>query len=482
LQLRSIAEVDEESDLAAAEVDFAIRQVVQNAQDFAESQGDFHTVTSAVLSTAQVDRKKTKGKGRLKKMRRGKGRGHGHTHEGPKVPFYVYDEPPFNSLHSSCKIDCDGCDQTLLSGDGVHPLRREDWKHWKHGDDVWFAQAALDKGHPWRVHDPKAAEVFVIPALVNIITEFEVYLNPAGKFGGKLSLCCGDTCGLDLFEAMHEKLQTLPTFHGDAKKKHVMIASHYGAKFFLAKYSTFTSMSLISFEGRDWDGALKHQIPGLYVSANCGPPTTSAVTQREDVDPSFHFMGQIDGRAAYVDRRHLCEAISLMPGIADKSICASTSPEGRNVFAATCDEGSNAACKKERSFGVDGFYCKSFLSHPFELCVHGDTPTSGRVSEAIDYGSIPLLLDDSVMPHLPFGDRVPWRELVIVLPHSNKGSSVAAHKAQLEALLDLDELPSIITKLREKADAYRRMVSWSVKGSRVFDMYLEEAVKLEEVK
>merc|ERR1719146_344364 len=165
----------------------------------------------------------------------------------------------------------------------------------------------------------------------------------------------------------------------------------------------------------------------------------------------------------------------MMPEIAEKSVCASTSLEGRNVFAEPCD-GSYTACSIERSFGVDGFYCQSFLSNPFELCVHGDTPTSGRVSEAIDYGSIPLLLDDSVMPALPFGDRVPWRELVIVLPHSNSGSrsSVAVHKAQLEALLDLDSLPSIITKLREKADKYRLMISWSVKGSRVFDMYLGE--------
>jgi hypothetical protein len=64
------------------------------------------------------------------------------------VPFYIYAEAHFDWIHT-----CPSQEEPL----GEHKL-------FKHGNDAWFAEQIQE--HPWRVHDPEAAMIFVVPVML----------------------------------------------------------------------------------------------------------------------------------------------------------------------------------------------------------------------------------------------------------------------------------------------------------------------------
>jgi hypothetical protein len=69
------------------------------------------------------------------------------TESNSSLRFYTYDGPAFRWLYD--------CPRPQL----------EAWSSFKHGDDYFFAKAALSN-HPWRTFNPDEASIFIVPILL----------------------------------------------------------------------------------------------------------------------------------------------------------------------------------------------------------------------------------------------------------------------------------------------------------------------------
>lgn len=53
----------------------------------------------------------------------------------------------------------------------------------------------------------------------------------------------------------------------------------------------------------------------------------------------------------------------------------------------------------------------------------GDTPTRAATFDCIMAGAIPVFFDPLMVELLPFGDKIPWREIVVILQESSQAGT-----------------------------------------------------------
>lgn len=220
-------------------------------------------------------------------------------------------------------------------------------------------------------------------------------------------------------------------------------------------------------------------------------------------------IGQVDHRPAYRFRRCVCEAITHIPDrhVRALSVCASTSNSSATVFPAKCRGDKDhwpsisnkapeeVACTMQKSKRK---YCDAVRKTRFTLYAAGDTPSSNRLADAIQYGSIPVFLQKNQTAVLPFQNRVPWQAFSVMAELEeaggagwSSGSSRSTARrtdsvlsSEGEGVCDRDQLAELFLrvarldseKMAREMAKYRRYLSWIDEDSLVFEMFLREIV------
>ncbi|CAD7935219.1 unnamed protein product [Amoebophrya sp. A25] len=133
---------------------------------------------------------------------------------------------------------------TIVSETGAPP---------KHASDIVFSDRALAADHPWRTRDPSKAQVFVLPALLNLFSQ--AHTSYATSL---LPICCEGVCNMELLRAFDEKLGASPWFRRNNGTDHLVIASHWNSRrllqwqendlFQYAPFPNINRASLLTFE------------------------------------------------------------------------------------------------------------------------------------------------------------------------------------------------------------------------------------------
>ncbi|CAD7924514.1 unnamed protein product [Amoebophrya sp. A120] len=481
----------------------------------------------------------------------------------PPFLYYVYDTADFNWRRDGCVWGPEKRSLALDVESGKSPrpslfYTLQEKFMGKHMSDILFSDRALEKNHPWRTEDPEKAQVFVVPALLNLLSQaqssFAKDLGPICCPSGEDKLVCDSDLAANLDAALG-KSEYFRRKHG---ADHVIVASHWQSHLlFEHTLPNVNRLNVISFEGELWwksPGVFaagekpRKRIPDLYVPVVCPSETESTATpaaenenqflkkkitrnaKEQDVPvrarsssssmqalhstrhdeqsfpPAGYFsmIGQVDKRPAYQFRKCICEAVDAIADaeVRDHSICASTSnatstvfpnrcpgepdvwpsrrtldssttpPEKNNKLSATTSE---IACTMGRSTKK---YCDALTKTRFTLYASGDTPSSNRLADAIEYGSVPVFLQKNQTTLLPFRSRIPWDKLAVVFPtlEEDEESCDREHLAAVLARVAHTVRGPLLAAYEKKIEEYRPYLSWTAPKSKVFEMLLMEVV------
>ncbi|CAD7962105.1 unnamed protein product [Amoebophrya sp. A120] len=462
----------------------------------------------------------------------------------PPVPFYVYEEVEFNWRHPGCVWGPDQRSLAVNATGGPSSTLNEALADanmlLKHSSDVLFAERALDPElHPWRTRDPENATLFVVPTLLNLLSDAQLgyaELSPiccpasaeavaqAEKMEGCDADCSGGmVCDLDLVKLLDYALGRSPFFQRNHGADHLIVASHYDSQQ-LVQHTNVNRLNVISFPWFEWkspgpftDGAASpKRLPNLLVPVTCPAHTEEVLAAGAVVEggvvggmlPSmpegyFSMIGQIDTRPEYQFRKCLCEALKVVPrtSVRAGSICASSSsPKGVQhhglqtpVYTKECpgdpDAWSPGTSEDKAEIGClmrhasTSKYCDALHKTRFTLYAHGDVAGSSRLSDALEHGTVPVFLDENQITSLPFRARVPWADLAVLFPATERRGIKDPDSC------DRDHLANLLLRVAEEVSGqrladyqtalkqYRPFLSWTAPDSQVFEMYLQEAAE-----
>jgi hypothetical protein len=90
-------------------------------------------------------------------------------------------------------------------------------------------------------------------------------------------------------------------------------------------------------------------------------------------------------------------------------------------------------CKKDQENGHEHHWNYTYMLNEckFSLCPRGMGPHSYRLNEALQFGSIPIILSDGYV--MPFSDIIPWDNTTLTVPYKF-----------------YESIPDIIRKMNEK--------------------------------
>jgi hypothetical protein len=322
-----------------------------------------------------------------------------------EVPnFYVYDTVAWRNA------TLDG--EPLFDAREAVPYIRTNRKH---SDDLFFAQAAYT--HPRRVDDPAKAELFVVPALLNLILQMDWDATRSKGTSRIPTLCVENTCctagqrPCKLLVQTNRMLQDSEWFQRHKGVDHILVYSHWYAippwqklhkKILLEEgyLDKLYGCSKIVFEnhGNSEHLLLEHSTPGarvmnlptLYVAGSdvieCAPSLSAIKTK------TFTFVGSVcpyGQRASShqmqlecVPRTNLCEWLY------ESSYAASSTCGGRKSLPehhwSKCDSTNRVKCE-----GLT--QCEGVAETKYGFHMHGDTPTSNRLVDYLVSGVIPVV-------------------------------------------------------------------------------------------
>ena len=122
------------------------------------------------------------------------------------------------------------------------------------------------------------------------------------------------------------------------------------------------------------------------------------------------------------------------------------------------------------------YYRKYLVQSKFALIIHGDTPTTSRLYDAIANMQIPVFLSPTIyVEGLPFLDKVPWYDFsVFIDPYVSSMEEVAMRLSQLadEEFYPRDLLEHKFERLKK----HQKDLLWMMEGSEVVDRVLEDQI------
>lgn len=392
------------------------------------------------------------------------------------VKYYVYDEYPFNWFEV-CSTDFDN--------EGVP------YSLWKTSTDYWLGVRALNESDPWRVRDPKLADVFIVPALLTVSHIME------------------EACQMPRYKMLNDlELALAASEFFQSEKPHLIEASRWCWADY-SNYSNIERLLALDFENRTLGKENKQFLLGGMVGKQCGAQAVLGDTPGWESSKHpllFHFAGSIKNVVGDVNRQQLCDAIGDMDAwIKHSSICVSSAKpanlmsdleirrlEGRNnaisqddpgpcvkafphravasVYETQCD-GTMVSCNvNPQTFD----YCGTLARSKFLLFTPGDTWNSNRLFDGIENGVVPVLMSRQQLSILPFASEIPWEDMVFVLDNEQSYSpddwrcnlNHTSPDSLRQALSELAGVPSWrLKQMRQLILQHRSKLSWSAPGS-----------------
>lgn len=302
------------------------------------------------------------------------------------VPFYMYPLPEWSI----------GCDTNWAHHQNNYP-------------DVAMYQV-MDH-HPWRVHDPAAAKLFVISGFFS--------LSQQGMCGNHTS---------NMISVLQTLLK-LPYLMRNQGRDHLLSAfafqmdpGNLGALKSLAD-----NFIVAHYERRDFE----HAVPVPY-----GPVSVRGMAfslpEWDSRPGSLFFIGQADHRWSYRTRRR---ALHYLPEhYANSTLVQVPSdpreakwhvvmdawddPPSLKTELPMCDEaGRLSGCVMRRNY--DGYVALGRRTK-YSLVIHGDTPSTSRLYDSLQFSQIPLMISERFkLLAMPFDRDLPWDEIVVWLNQTN---------------------------------------------------------------
>lgn len=382
------------------------------------------------------------------------------------------------------------------------------------GEHYFYKQL---RSHPWRVRQPAAALLFVVPLYANAA------LQPSAK-----GRACNGTHYQTLFDATARAVAATPQYARHRGADHVIVSNSWKTSqrppkqapcnricntgcnrpsrrlglanltLTLTKQAPWLGLenqlpndyfrhvfrnaivghmesrhgnddgwwrcSVVSPYVANFAGAFDGSFDGAAAAAAAQPPLAplgGAGSSRPDL---FYFHGNANSRGTYGYAFRQVALAQLEP-LAASHISALGLPKE----AVRCDEkgGVTTNCLGTRN---SGSFRERMARARFNLVLRGDSPSSRRLYDGMAVGTLPVLVSDELWSvGLPFQCLVPWRRFAISVAEQAFHSEAGA----LETFQRLSELqPSLLGRMQRAAHHHRRDVLWNVNNSRVAENVL----------
>ena len=371
------------------------------------------------------------------------------------LPFYLYEGPEFDngSWFEPCARG--------LRGEKVHEDQYA-------GEHYFYEQL---RSHRWRVSQPSAAVLFVVPLYANAA------LQPSVK-----GLACNGSHYQDLFDTTARTVEASPQYARHLGADHVIVSNSWRTATRAPKQAPWAPYQRSStyfrhvfrhaivghMEARhaNDDGWWRCSVVSPYV-ANFDEARQQHLVPIGSAERSslFYFHGGANNRGTY-GYAFRQAALAQLQELPSSHLSGIQLPGG----SARCGAGLTTNCEGGRSTG--GFRDRMARAR-FNLVLPGDSPSSRRLYDGFAAGALPVLVSDQIWSvGLPFQCLVPWRRLAFSVAEA----AFETEGGALGALRRLSELqPSLLQRMQRLANHHRRDVLWNMNGSRVAENLLVTA-------
>uniref|UniRef100_A0A7S2VVF0 Exostosin GT47 domain-containing protein n=1 Tax=Norrisiella sphaerica TaxID=552664 RepID=A0A7S2VVF0_9EUKA len=345
----------------------------------------------------------------------------------PNLKAYVYKSPETNWFSLIEDGEC---------GEETKAYVERVYAYQPHSADYYFARSILGENFPreFLTDDPYEADILVVPSLLSLPNLREkATQKPVFPY-----FECNWLRAEQLMDRMADYITSREFFEATAHK-HFFVIDHWAANevWFTEKLLRVLRRSIVAtFEGRN-KGFSRVEVTTPYVPKICAHNygefeskfrrgVDIGNTLNSDADSkaklTFHFRGQIDPRMAHNMRDQVCHQISsARVDVSTSSTCCSTSisyPKWENRYDnQNCSTIRNVECKCSY---VSTGYCQELQSAEFSIFVHGDTPTSRRLYDAMALG-VNIVRPDFDLDFLRYLPKLPWMEFIVFANMTQQG-------------------------------------------------------------
>lgn len=345
----------------------------------------------------------------------------------------------------------------IYAGPGVDWVNDCEIDKLPHYFQDWYPDVAVHQKlaqHPWRTHDPDRASLFFVPAYTSW-----------SLIGG-----CGDH--LENMEATAKLLRKSEYFQKSGGSDHMLSAFLFSLNpASLGDMSDLISKMLVANMESD-RGALDTANSGFSKSFAIpyGPVSVIRPDLLGDTTPprdsrshSLFFMGNADNRPRYRERRIAIRALGdAFPDavLVDTeegfrpALAAEGDPRELQTRLPECGEGQYMGCRAEMAAGI---YMGLGADSKYTLMIHGDSPSSSRLYDAFQFGSVPIIISQGFRVHAtPYPDDVAWKNVTVFVNQDTFVSDPVT--AMVKATRKADKL------LEEDLLRARLALDWTMSG------------------
>ena len=384
------------------------------------------------------------------------------TRASLRLPFYLYEGLDFDdgSWFEPC----------------ARGLRGETYVEDQYSGEHYFL-AAL-RAHRWRVTDPTAALLFVVPLYANAA------LQPSVS-----GMSCNGTHYQVLFDRTASAVAASEYYQRHQGADHLLVSNSWKIAQKPPQQAPWSKHTKLNVKGSGdyFRHVFRNAIVGHMETRHGGSDDSSfwrcsvispytanldADSERRashtvppaarERDVSFYFQGGANNRGTYgyAFRQAALAQLEDLPRAHISAFSLPGNPVG-------CRGAVTTNCKAGRS---NPMFRSLMRRSRFNLVLRGDSPSSRRLYDGIAVGAISVLVSDQTWTvGLPFGCLVPWRRMAFTL--SERPFETASGAAR--ELKALDELaPPILARVQRLANRHRRDVLWNANGSRVAENIL----------
>ena len=242
------------------------------------------------------------------------------------VPFYIYD-------------DLLWCENATIGGNITFTQSMKIYFP-KHTDDYWFSKAALS--HPMRTHDPTKAKLYIVPTLLNALSDQLLFF--------KKRFCVNGICNENFLRFVDKYLADSPWYQRNEGRDHIMVASHWGAHEVLRDLRHVKNCNFIGYENIRCNNRDRLTIPKIMVGSPCQLETSKS----KDVA----MIASMQNITTFESRWKICQWV-----------------QASNYTVSACGSGNQ---------------CPALARAKYGFHARGDTFGSNRLFDTILSGTVPI--------------------------------------------------------------------------------------------